>query len=91
MHRRTGLHLLFSLALSGNLAPRVGGTLIYRFQERFKENKKHRVTLELDPVRHPLVRFLRVEGGRYDETNRRHRACGVAPEKKEESPPRSPH
>ena len=39
----------------------VEGTLIYRFQERFKENEKHRVTLELDPVRHPLVQFLRVE------------------------------
>ena len=39
----------------------IEGTLIYRFQERFKENKKHRVTLELDPDRHPLVQFLRVE------------------------------
>ena len=39
----------------------VEGTLVYRFQERFKENKKHRVTLELDPVRHPFVQFVRVE------------------------------
>lgn len=39
----------------------VEGTLVYRFQERFKENKKHRVTLELDPDRHPFVQFVRIE------------------------------
>jgi hypothetical protein len=39
----------------------IEGTLIYRSQELFKGNKRHRVTLELDPADHPFVQFLRVE------------------------------
>lgn len=39
----------------------VDGSLIYRFQERFKGNKKHRVTLDLDLAKQPPVQFLRVE------------------------------
>lgn len=39
----------------------VEGSLIYRFRERFKENERHRVTLDLDLAKQPPVQFLRVE------------------------------
>ena len=39
----------------------VESSLIYRFRERFKENKRHRVTLDLDLAKQPPVQFLRVE------------------------------
>jgi len=58
---------LFTLFLSTGepaidvVANVVEGSLIYRSQARFKENKNHQTTLELDPVSHPLVQFLRVQ------------------------------
>ena len=39
----------------------IEGSLVYRVQERFKENQRQRVALELDPVRDPFVQFIRVE------------------------------
>lgn len=39
----------------------IEGSLVYRVQERFKENQRHQVALELDPVRDPFVQFIRVE------------------------------
>ena len=39
----------------------IEGSLVYRVKERFKENQRHRVALELDPVRDPFVQFIRVE------------------------------
>ena len=39
----------------------IEGSLVYRVQERFKENQRQRVVLELDPVRDPFVQFIRVE------------------------------
>ena len=39
----------------------IDGSLIYRFQERFKGNKRHRVTQDLDLAKQPPVQFLRVE------------------------------
>ena len=39
----------------------IEGSLVYRVQERFKENKRQQVALELDPVRDPFVQFIRVE------------------------------
>ncbi len=39
----------------------IEGSLVYRVQERFKENQRQRVMLELDPVRDPFVQFIRVE------------------------------
>ena len=39
----------------------IAGSLVYRVQERFKENQRHQVALELDPVRDPFVQFIRVE------------------------------
>ena len=39
----------------------IEGSLVYRVQERFKENQQQRVALELDPVRDPFVQFIRVE------------------------------
>jgi hypothetical protein len=39
----------------------IGGTLIYRTKQRFKENAKHRINIELDPVRDPLLQFMRFE------------------------------
>ena len=58
---------LFDLFLSTGepavdvVANPIEGSLVYRFKERFKENEKHRVTIELDPVRDPFVQFLRIE------------------------------
>ena len=39
----------------------IEGTLIYRTKQRFKENAKHRINIELDPVRDPLLQFMRFE------------------------------
>ena len=39
----------------------IEGSLVYRVKERFKENQRQRVALELDPVRDPFVQFIRVE------------------------------
>ncbi len=39
----------------------IEGSLIYRTKQRFKENAKHRLTIELDPVRDPLLQFMRFE------------------------------
>ncbi|MEE2873463.1 MAG: discoidin domain-containing protein [Candidatus Latescibacterota bacterium] len=39
----------------------IEGSLIYRTKQRFKENAKHRITIELDPVRDPLLQFMRFE------------------------------
>ena len=39
----------------------IEGSLVYRVQERFKENQRQQVALELDPVRDPFVQFIRVE------------------------------
>ena len=39
----------------------IEGSLIYRDQQRFKENDRHRVTIELDPMRDPLLQFVRIE------------------------------
>ncbi len=39
----------------------IEGSLVYRVQERFKENQRPQVALELDPVRDPFVQFIRVE------------------------------
>ena len=39
----------------------VEGSLIYRVQERYKGNDKHRVTLEIDPLVHTPFQFLRLE------------------------------
>lgn len=58
---------LFTLFLStGEQAIDVVGTvipqtLVYRFQERFRENRAHRVTLELDETRQVLTQFLRLQ------------------------------
>lgn len=39
----------------------IEGSLVYRVQERFKENQRPQVALTLDPVRDPFVQFIRVE------------------------------
>ncbi|HIG57623.1 MAG TPA: hypothetical protein EYQ18_27235 [Candidatus Handelsmanbacteria bacterium] len=39
----------------------IEGSLIYRTKQRFKENAKHRINIELDPVRDPLLQFMRFE------------------------------
>ena len=39
----------------------IEGSLIYRTKQRFKENTRHRITIELDPVRDPLLQFIRFE------------------------------
>ena len=39
----------------------IAGSLVYRVQERFKENQRQQVALELDPVRDSFVQFIRVE------------------------------
>ena len=39
----------------------IEGSLVYRVQERFKENQRQQVALELDPVRDPFVQFILVE------------------------------
>lgn len=39
----------------------IEGSLVYRVKERFKENQRQQVALELDPVRDPFVQFIRVE------------------------------
>ena len=39
----------------------IEGSLVYRVKERFKENQRQQVVLELDPVRDPFVQFIRVE------------------------------
>jgi len=45
-----------------NVGNPVEGTLVYRIRERFKENKKHRITYELDqPLIHTPFQFLRIE------------------------------
>ncbi|MEE3259594.1 MAG: gliding motility-associated C-terminal domain-containing protein [Candidatus Latescibacterota bacterium] len=58
---------LFDLFLSTGepaidvVANPIEGTLIYRVKERFKENDRYRVAIELDPVRDPMLQFLRIE------------------------------
>ncbi|NKB69461.1 MAG: hypothetical protein GKR89_20510 [Candidatus Latescibacteria bacterium] len=37
------------------------GTLVYRQQQRFKENNQHRVTFELDQPEHTPIQFVRIE------------------------------
>ena len=39
----------------------IEGSLVYRVKERFKENQRQQIALELDPVRDPFVQFIRVE------------------------------
>ena len=39
----------------------IEGSLVYRVKERFKENERQQIALELDPVRDPFVQFIRVE------------------------------
>ena len=39
----------------------IEGSLVYRVKERFKENQRHQIALDLDPVRDPFVQFIRVE------------------------------
>ena len=39
----------------------IEGSLVYRVKERFKENQRQQVALDLDPVRDPFVQFIRVE------------------------------
>jgi len=58
---------LFDLLLStgepetDNIAAPVEGTLIYRIKERYKENKRHRISFELDQSDHTPIQFLRVQ------------------------------
>ena len=39
----------------------IEGSLVYRVKERFKENQRQQIALDLDPVRDPFVQFIRVE------------------------------
>ena len=39
----------------------IEGSLVYRVKERFKENQRHQIALDLDPARDPFVQFIRVE------------------------------
>lgn len=42
----------------GNPVP---GNVVYRMQRRFKENTRHEVTIEIDPLQDPPIQYIRVE------------------------------
>ena len=42
----------------GNPVP---GNVVYRMQRRFKENTRHEVTIEFDPLQDPPIQYVRVE------------------------------
>jgi len=58
---------LFDLLLStgepetDNIAAPVEGSLVYRIKERFKENRRHRVTFVIEQPDHTPIQFVRFE------------------------------
>ena len=58
---------LFDLLLStgepirSNAGTPVPGTIVYRIRERFKENRRHRVSLELEESQPVLIQLVRLE------------------------------
>ena len=59
--------VLFDLLLStgepqvDDVGNALEGTLVYRLQQRFKENEQHRVSFELDQPEHTPIQFVRLE------------------------------
>ncbi|NKB66509.1 MAG: T9SS type A sorting domain-containing protein [Candidatus Latescibacteria bacterium] len=58
---------LFDLFLStgepetDNIAAPIEGSLVYRLKERFKENRRHRVTYEIEQIDFMPIQFIRFE------------------------------